>query len=154
MRTGTGITETVVVHDNKRTGQPSVPGEFTVPGVEAGSGHNHEAFHLTGTPGRLTAAWAHRGQDEDPAVLYTAALDWRSLTFGPRRSAEIRVSFPPTHVRHISDLAVSPSGRVTVTSASDPGDGYPATRSRHWPAPPPRGPSSARTTRTPGAPGG
>ncbi|MFD5557313.1 hypothetical protein ACFWIA_26170 [Streptomyces sp. NPDC127068] len=183
---GTAVTETVVVHDNKRTGQPrvsrirsapggtprvdvlrwdgerepvdlealsAVPGvpgelvalessgrgyhlrlagdavrvlrEFTVPGVEAGSGRNHEAFHLTGTPGRLTAVWAHRGQDEDPAVLYTAALDWRSLTFGTRRSAEIRVPFPATHVRHISDLAVSPSGRVTVTSASDPGDDGP-----------------------------
>ncbi|MGX2993230.1 hypothetical protein JNUCC64_02870 [Streptomyces sp. JNUCC 64] len=108
--------------------------QFTLPGSPAATGDgswsptgdNYEAFALTGTPfGGLTAVWAHRGQDEDPAVLNAAALDWGSLSFGPRSSAPVRVSYPAADVRHISDLAVSPAGRLTVTSASDPGNDGP-----------------------------
>ncbi|MFF0448884.1 hypothetical protein ACFYT4_21160 [Streptomyces sp. NPDC004609] len=97
--------------------------EFTVPGVAAGD--NYEGFTLTGRTGRLVALWAHRGQDEDPALLHTAFLDWQSLSFGPRHTTAVRVPYPREDVRHISDLEVSPSGRVLVTSASDPGDDGP-----------------------------
>ncbi|MEV3874831.1 hypothetical protein [Streptomyces sp. NPDC049906] len=103
--------------------------EFAVPGADAvdPAGHrdNYEAFFLAGTPGRLTAVWAHRGQDTDPAVLHAAALDWTALAFGARDSAPVRVPYPAAGVRHVSDLTVSPTGRVTVTSASDAGDDGP-----------------------------
>ncbi|MFI6284678.1 hypothetical protein ACIBCM_07975 [Streptomyces sp. NPDC051018] len=97
--------------------------EFTVPGVAAGD--NYEGFTLTRRAGRLIALWAHRGQDEDPALLHTALLDWPRLSFGPRHTTSVRVAFPRENVRHISDLEVTPGGRVLVTSASDPGDDGP-----------------------------
>ncbi|MFI1866073.1 hypothetical protein [Streptomyces jumonjinensis] len=97
--------------------------EFTVPGVAPGD--NYEGFALTVQAGRLVAVWAHRGQDQDPAVLHTAALDWSGLVFGPQRTAGVRVLYPLENVRHISDVHVSSSGRVTVTSASDAGDDGP-----------------------------
>ncbi|MFJ9428438.1 hypothetical protein ACIRQY_02140 [Streptomyces sp. NPDC101490] len=97
--------------------------EFTVPGVV--SGDNYEGFALVGLRGGLTAVWAHRGQDQDPAVVRAARLDWPTLAFGPADSAPLRVPYPVEGVRHVSDLAVSGTGRITVTSASDAGDDGP-----------------------------
>ncbi|MFF8830122.1 hypothetical protein [Streptomyces sp. NPDC015131] len=97
---------------------------FPVPGIAAGD--NYEGFALApARGGRLLAVWADRGQDDRPATLSAAAWDPRDNTFGPRTSAEFRVPYPAADVRHVSDVEVSPSGRVTVSSASDPGDDGP-----------------------------
>ncbi|MFF3558013.1 hypothetical protein ACWD4V_31800 [Streptomyces tsukubensis] len=97
--------------------------EFTVP--DAASGENYEGFELTRRSGRLVAVWAHRGQDGDPAVVRLARLDWRTLVFGPRRSAAVTVPYPAERVRHISAAEVTASGRLITTAASDPGDDGP-----------------------------
>ncbi|MFE9611909.1 hypothetical protein [Streptomyces sp. NPDC006012] len=41
------------------------------------------------------------------------------------RTAALRVPYPRQNVRHVSDLAVSPTGRIAITSASDAGDDGP-----------------------------
>lgn len=97
--------------------------EFAVPGIAQGD--NYEGFALGERAGRAVAVWAHRGQDEDPARLNIAALDWGTLTFGARQSLAVRVYDPSEHVRHISDVELSSTGRVIITSASDPGDDGP-----------------------------
>ncbi|MGW6462198.1 hypothetical protein ACWF94_40790 [Streptomyces sp. NPDC055078] len=104
--------------------------EFTVPDVAPGD--NYEGFALVERAGRMTAVWAHRGQDEDPALLHTAELDWEGLAFGPRNTVQVRVPDPREHVRHISDVEISAGGRVIITSASDPGDDGPFTSTVHY----------------------
>ncbi|QGV78598.1 hypothetical protein [Streptomyces ficellus] len=97
---------------------------FSVPGVSRDD--NYEGFALAAAPGgRTVAVWADRGQDERPATLSAARWDPRGNTFGRPVSAEFRVPYPARAVRHISDVEVSATGRVTVSSASDPGDDGP-----------------------------
>ncbi|GLF93394.1 hypothetical protein [Streptomyces yaizuensis] len=100
--------------------------EFTVPGVADGAhAENYEGFALVRRAGALAALWAHRGRDQEPAVVHLARLDWATLSFGPRTSHTVRVPYPGADVRHISDLEVSPAGEVLTSAASDPGDDGP-----------------------------
>ncbi|ORT61365.1 hypothetical protein [Streptomyces sp. CB03238] len=97
---------------------------FPVPGVSPDD--NYEGFALTASrDGKVIAVWADRGQDDRPATLSAAPWDPRGNTFGEPVSAEFRVPYPAHDVRHISDVEVSATGRVTVSSASDPGDDGP-----------------------------
>ncbi|MEV3989149.1 hypothetical protein AB0J57_09570 [Streptomyces sp. NPDC049837] len=97
---------------------------FAVPGGSPDD--NYEGFALTATRGgEIIAVWADRGQDDRPATLSAAEWDPRDNTFGERTAAEFRVPYPAQDVRHISDVEVSATGRVTVSSASDPGDDGP-----------------------------
>ncbi|MER7108571.1 hypothetical protein [Streptomyces sp. NPDC000229] len=97
---------------------------FPVPGVSPDD--NYEGFALTASRGgKILAVWADRGQDDRPATLSAAEWDPRGNTFGEPVSAEFRVPYPAHDVRHISDVKVSAGGRVTVSSASDPGDDGP-----------------------------
>jgi hypothetical protein len=110
-------------------GAVRVEREFTVPGASADE--NYEGFALSRQAGRLVAAWAHRGQEADPGVLRLAELDWDRLGFGAVQEAAVRVAVPTGPVRHISDVEITGTGRVLITSATDPGDDGPFASSVH-----------------------
>ncbi|MEU7279603.1 hypothetical protein AB0A69_12590 [Streptomyces sp. NPDC045431] len=97
---------------------------FPVPGVSPDD--NYEGFALTAARnGTIIAVWADRGQDERPATLFAAEWNPAGNAFGTPASVVFRVPYPAHDVRHISDVEVSATGRVTVSSASDPGDDGP-----------------------------
>ncbi|MER6917269.1 hypothetical protein ABT354_36980 [Streptomyces sp. NPDC000594] len=113
-------------HLRLRPGAVTVVREFTVPGArEAGHHDNYEGFALVRRWGRTAAVWAHRGQDEEPAVVRSALVDWATLTFGPPESRTVTVPYPAEHVRHISDIEITATGEVLTSAASDPGDDGP-----------------------------
>src|SRR4051812_6011441 len=81
-------------------------------------GANFEGFCVQKIDGRLIAAWAHRGQGDQPAVLSWGAYDLPNDAMTKQGSAEIRVPFPRgKDARPISDLRVDPGGTVWVASA-------------------------------------
>ncbi|MFG2894832.1 hypothetical protein [Streptomyces sp. NPDC048248] len=94
-----------------------------LPGVAADD--NYEGFALIAAQGTIAAVWADRGQDDRPGKLTAAEWNPRTHTFGKRDSKEFRVPYPTKDVRHISDVKISGSGALTVSSASDPGDDGP-----------------------------
>ncbi|WP_143261539.1 hypothetical protein [Allokutzneria sp. NRRL B-24872] len=99
--------------------------EFTLPkGVD---GDNYEGFALSVLGGRTVATWADRGQDARAGRLIAAELDLTRMTFGPTTSLSIRANYPEKDVRHISDIAITHSGEILASSASDPGDEGPFT---------------------------
>ncbi|MCK2237862.1 MULTISPECIES: hypothetical protein [unclassified Crossiella] len=104
-------------------GEAVVLRTFQVPTGLAGD--DYESFQLASVGGRTVALWADRGQDSRPGTLYAAEFDLDKLTFGPKRSAEIRVPYPKAKVRHVSDLVVLANGELLISSASDPGDDGP-----------------------------
>ncbi|MGW1378151.1 hypothetical protein ACWD6P_28295 [Streptomyces sp. NPDC002446] len=98
--------------------------EFRLPDISPDG--NYEAFALAPTGhGTIAAVWADRGDDDRPAKL--TAAEWNPDTngFGTRDSAEFHVPYPAEDVRHVSDVELSADGRLTVSSASDPGDDGP-----------------------------
>lgn len=109
------------IHREKDTVR--VSHEFRLP--DTSSGANYEGFALTAERGALVAVWADRGQDERPGKL--SAAEWHPSTnaFGKHDSAEFTVPYPTDDVRHISDVQISATGALTVSSASDPGDDGP-----------------------------
>ena len=100
---------------------------FDFPNIPQGS--NFEGFALqkintqAGTP--LLAVWAHRGQDEQPAVLYWGRLDLNTYQITQIGSCSLKVPWPVSAVRHISDLKVDPAGVLFISSAADNGDDGP-----------------------------
>ena len=89
-------------------------------------GANFEGFCVEKLDGRLDAAWAHRGQGDEPAVLFWGSYDLPDDAITKQGSAEIRVPVPAgTNVRPVSDLRIDPGGTVWITAASDPGDDGP-----------------------------
>ncbi|MFH8404708.1 hypothetical protein ACH4FX_08015 [Streptomyces sp. NPDC018019] len=98
-------------------------GTFTVPG--ASEDDNYEGFALTTRAHRLVAVWADRGADSRPGTLHAAELDLARRTFGTPVTAAFHAPYPAEHVRHISDVKISGSGALTVSSASDTGDDGP-----------------------------
>ena len=95
-----------------------------LPGAPPGA--NFEGFCALKMDGRLVAAWAHRGQGDQPAVLFWGGYDLPADTIAAQGSAEIRVPFPGgANARPISDLRVDPGGTVWISSANDPGDDGP-----------------------------
>ncbi|MEU0270523.1 hypothetical protein [Streptomyces sp. NPDC006307] len=105
-------------------GSARVVAAFPVPGVSPDD--NYEGFALTAARnGTIIAVWADRGQDERPATLSAARWNPAGNAFGTPTSVAFRVPYPAHDVRHISDVKVSATGRITVSSASDPGDDGP-----------------------------
>lgn len=96
---------------------------FDLPNIAKGS--NFEAFAVQKINSQLLAVWAHRGQDEDPAVLYWGWLDLKTYSITQISSAKLKVPFPVSAVRHISDLKVDSAGALFISSASDAGDDGP-----------------------------
>lgn len=94
-----------------------------------GTGDDFESFTLTSRNGKMAAVWADRGAGADrPATLYAAPFSVGSYgesTFGSVRKASLRVPYPTGNVRHASDIEVTKSGRLLVSSASDAGDDGP-----------------------------
>ncbi|TJZ54709.1 hypothetical protein FCH28_15485 [Streptomyces piniterrae] len=97
--------------------------EFSLPGASPDA--NYEGFALKAVHGTIAAVWADRGQDDRPAKLSAAEWNPRTNTFGEPDSAEFTVPYPADDVRHISDVKLSATGALTVSSASDPGDDGP-----------------------------
>ncbi|MFD7662426.1 hypothetical protein [Streptomyces sp. NPDC059788] len=98
-------------------------GTFTVPGAREDD--NYEGFALSAQRHGLVAVWADRGEDSRPGTLHAARLDLARHTFGAPVTAAFRAPYPAADVRHISDVVVSPSGALKVSSASDSGDDGP-----------------------------
>jgi hypothetical protein len=94
-----------------------------------GQGDNFEGFTLVSQHGGLAAVWADRGEGSDrPATLYAAPLSFNEYgesTFGAVTRAVYRAPYPTGDVRHASDLSVTDSGRLLISSASDEGDDGP-----------------------------
>ncbi|MFD3573690.1 hypothetical protein [Streptomyces sp. NPDC058644] len=94
-----------------------------------GTGDDFESFTLTSRHGKTVAVWADRGEGKDrPATLYAAPFSINSYgesKFGAVKTATFRAPYPRGDVRHASDMEVTRSGRLLVSSASDAGDDGP-----------------------------
>ncbi|MFB6840760.1 hypothetical protein [Streptomyces sp. NPDC056361] len=95
-----------------------------------GEGDDFEGFALVAREGRLAALWADRGDGPGrPATLYAASVTfaaWGQPLFGAVSQQTYRASYPADDgTRHVSDLAVTDSGRLLVSSAADAGDDGP-----------------------------
>ncbi|MFB7634242.1 hypothetical protein ACFC0M_25300 [Streptomyces sp. NPDC056149] len=100
-----------------------VLGTFRLPDVSPDA--NYEGFALSVLRGRTVAVWADRGQDDRPASLFAAAWNPADNSLGAPVSARFRVPYPAAHVRHASDVKAAADGRLTVSSAADPGNDGP-----------------------------
>ncbi|MBD2597952.1 hypothetical protein H6G74_27045 [Nostoc spongiaeforme FACHB-130] len=101
----------------------SVIKEFSLSNIPPES--NFEAFALQDIDNKLVAVWAHRGEAEQPAIIYWGTLDLQKYQITTLGAANFTVPFPLGNVRHISDLKIDSAGIVYVTSASDAGDDGP-----------------------------
>ncbi|MEU7071202.1 hypothetical protein AB0B30_21955 [Streptomyces narbonensis] len=95
-----------------------------------GQGDDFESFALVSRNGRLAALWADRGAGPDrPATVYAAPLTfaaWGQPLFGAVTKQPYRSAYPDdVGTRHISDIAVTTTGRLVVGSAADAGDDGP-----------------------------
>ncbi|MFD3311871.1 hypothetical protein [Streptomyces sp. NPDC058694] len=95
-----------------------------------GQGDDFESFALVAQNGKLAVLWADRGAGADrPATLYAAPLTfapWGQPQFGTVTRRAYRAAYPTGEgTRHISDISVSNSGRIIVSSAADAGDDGP-----------------------------
>ncbi|MBD2664698.1 hypothetical protein B6N60_01890 [Richelia sinica FACHB-800] len=87
--------------------------------------NNIESFSLQTIKNQLVAVWAHRGEDEQPAILYWGIFDLTTYHIKVAGTAKFQVPYPQTNVRHISDLKIDDAGIVYITSASDTGNDGP-----------------------------
>lgn len=101
----------------------SVINIFELPRLKPGT--NLEGFALQEIDNKLVAVWAHRGQNDDPGVVYWGNLDLDSYTLIPQGFASLKVPYPKGNVRHISDIKVDSTGIVYISSATDNGDNGP-----------------------------
>ncbi|WP_299410749.1 hypothetical protein [Acaryochloris sp. IP29b_bin.148] len=83
---------------------------------------NIEGFALQQMEDQLMAVWAHRGEEEDPAMLFWGSVDLTTDKIAVQGSRSWRVPWPLNQVRHVSDLQIAPDGTLYITAASDPGD--------------------------------
>lgn len=95
-----------------------------------GEGDDFESFALVARRGKLAVLWADRGAGaERPATLYAAPLtfaSWGQPLFGAVTRGSYRAAYPAGDgTRHISDISVTGSGRIIVSSAADAGDDGP-----------------------------
>ncbi|MCX4734303.1 hypothetical protein [Streptomyces sp. NBC_01363] len=118
-----------IVYRLKVTGSTAaVLGYSPLPGI--GEGDDFESFALVARGGNLAALWADRGAGaERPATLYAAPLSfaaWGQPQFGAVTRRAYLSAYPTGEgARHISDISVTGSGRIIVSSASDAGDDGP-----------------------------
>ncbi|MFI8261140.1 hypothetical protein [Streptomyces sp. NPDC085665] len=95
-----------------------------------GEGDDFESFALVSQNGNLAALWADRGAGANrPATLYAAPLtfaSWGQPQFGSVTRRAYRAAYPNDGAtRHVSDISVTDSGRIIVSSAADAGDDGP-----------------------------
>ncbi|MDQ8705196.1 hypothetical protein RCO28_22245 [Streptomyces sp. LHD-70] len=92
-------------------------------------GADFESFALTSQHGEMVAVWADRGAGASrPATVFAAPFSFDAYgkaSFGAVEQDRFRASAPEGEVRHVSDIAVTDSGRILVSSASDAGDNGP-----------------------------
>ncbi len=88
-------------------------------------GSNLESIALTNLAGQMLTVWAHRGQDDDPGILYWGTIDLDRLAITPIGSQPLTVPAPVGNVRHISDLTVTSTGQVFISSTTDNGNDGP-----------------------------
>ncbi|MFJ1715862.1 hypothetical protein [Streptomyces sp. NPDC088260] len=118
-----------IVYRLKVTGSAAEVLDYSpLPGI--GEGDDFESFALVAREGKLAALWADRGAGaERSATLYAAPLTfapWGQPQFGaPTRRAYLAAYPTGEGTRHISDISVTDSGRIIVSSASDAGDDTP-----------------------------
>ncbi|MEV6951128.1 hypothetical protein [Streptomyces sp. NPDC051183] len=122
--TGRGI-----VYRLKVTGSTATVVDYT-PLPAIGEGDDFESFALVAQNGQLAVLWADRGTGADrPATLYAAPLTfaaWGQPLFGAVTRRAYRAAYPTDGgTRHVSDISVTDSGRLVVSSASDAGDDGP-----------------------------
>ncbi|WP_411107909.1 hypothetical protein [Streptomyces sp. c-19] len=119
----------IVYHLSVSGGTATVVDYAPLPAI--GEGDDFESFALVSSPnGKQAALWADRGAGADrPATLYAAPLtfaSWGQPLFGDVTRRTYRAPYPTdSGTRHISDITVSTSGRVLVSSAADAGDDGP-----------------------------
>lgn len=101
----------------------TVSDRSAVPPLPEGS--NLESIALADLAGQMLIVWAHRGQDDDPAILYWGTINLDSLAITPIGSQPVTVPAPVGNVRHISDLTVTATGQVFISSATDNGNDGP-----------------------------
>lgn len=122
--TGRGI-----VYRLEVTGSTATVIDYT-PLPSIGEGDDFESFALVARNGKLAALWADRGAGADrPATLYAAPLtfaSWGQPLFGAVTRRAYTAAYPTGDgTRHISDISVTGSGRIIVSSAADAGDDGP-----------------------------
>ncbi|HEY8560267.1 MAG TPA: hypothetical protein VIL74_07810 [Pyrinomonadaceae bacterium] len=98
---------------------------FDVPSIPPDG--NFEGFSLQRVGGGYLAVWAERGEDAKPATLFWGNFDLSANAFRNVGSIQIKVPYPETNVRHISDVKVDAAGKVFISSAADPGNDGPFT---------------------------
>jgi hypothetical protein len=96
---------------------------FTIPSIPVGS--NFEGLSLQKIGGTSLLVWGDRGEDLKPGTLFWSKFDLDTYNFGEVGSAFVKVPYPNSNVRHISDLKVDAEGRIFISSAADPGDDGP-----------------------------
>lgn len=94
----------------------TVLGQFTLPNASK----SVESFAFTVSEGQLLAVWATRGATKAAAKISAATFDFSTGVFGLPVTGKVRVPYPTTSVRPVSDLKVV-GNRVVVSSTSDPG---------------------------------
>ncbi len=123
------LTARGIVYRLQVTGSTATVVDYT-PLPAIGEGDDFESFALVAQNGKLAALWADRGAGADrPATLYAAPLTfapWGQPLFGAVTRRAFRAAYPAEDgARHISDIAVTGSGRILVSSAADAGDDGP-----------------------------
>ncbi|MCX5610327.1 hypothetical protein OHB39_22525 [Streptomyces sp. NBC_00047] len=118
-----------IVYRLKVTGSTATVVEYA-PLPAIGEGDDFESLALVAQNGKLAALWADRGAGADrPATLYAAPLtfaSWGQPLFGAVTRRAFRAVYPTDGgTRHISDISVTGSGRIIVSSAADAGDDGP-----------------------------
>ncbi|NLU66690.1 hypothetical protein [Streptomyces sp. HNM0574] len=106
-------------------GTAKVLGTFALPAKVKDD--NYENFALAPAGDGLVAAWGNRGDDATPTTLRAASVDFagKGARFGDVETAEVEAPYPSKNIRHASDLKITNSGDLLVSSASDPGDDGP-----------------------------
>ncbi|MFB8032483.1 hypothetical protein ACFC5Z_05925 [Streptomyces sp. NPDC056004] len=118
-----------IVYRLKVTGSTAEVVDYTpLPGI--GEGDDFESFALVAQNGKLAALWADRGAGAArPATLNASRLSfapWGQPQFGAvTRRSYVAVYPTGEGTRHISDISVTGSGRIIVSSAADAGDDGP-----------------------------
>ncbi|MET9657547.1 hypothetical protein [Streptomyces sp. NPDC006510] len=118
-----------IVYRLKVTGSTATVVDYSpLPGI--GEGDDFESFAVVARGGKLAALWADRGAGADrPATLYASPLSfapWGQPQFGAVTRRTYLATYPTSEgTRHISDISVTGSGRIIVSSAADAGDDGP-----------------------------
>lgn len=95
-------------------------GQFTLP--ELPPLQNFEGLSLQMVEGRLLIAWADRGDGSRAGQLYFGEFFPGAYAVRNVRSVSVRVPWPTTNTRHISEMKVDETGVLLIAAASDPGD--------------------------------